>query len=424
MNLRVLANALNAKYALEPSYALHMAELAYLVKQGKLPLDKETFEITGAVPSVYSVQNSEDPEQVGNVSVIPVEGPIFRDDQFCGPMGTQSLGAILKGYDQNEDIVAHVIKMHTPGGQVEGTEIFANIIANTEKPVIVWGEDILSAGKYLAAGASHIMLSGKNARVGSIGVQVSYLNFKGALEKAGIEEVQIRATTSPDKNKFDYFNMSEEDKQAFAIEELDPIDSHFMDHVREHRPGVEEEALTGNVYFAEDAIEMGLADSIGSFEDAIALAVEMSGVFTVSSNQNSITMKDKQTLTANEEAAAVKLVNKDLQEKLDLAEKSLEEKDQVIKTQLELIEKLQGEKESLREVHADNEAEIGRLKKKVETLSKLPAGNPGEEEVAATTDATDKLDNSEPTQPVPEDVKKAIAAGKKRREWVERNKKN
>ena len=49
----------------------------------------------------------------------------------------------------------------------------------------------------------------------------------------------------------------------------------FHNKVRANRPDIEEHAFTGNVYMGKSVIDMGLADSFGTLEDAILLASDM-----------------------------------------------------------------------------------------------------------------------------------------------------
>lgn len=375
--IRSFINAINSPWAIEPKYGQHMAAIAFLIESGKMELTADTFDISASEPYDFEFNSTKYPDTHGKVAVLPIDGPLMRDDQFCGPMGSVSLAETFRKADRDSEIDAHVIKMCTPGGQVLGLEDLSIAIADAEKPVVVYGEWILSAGMHIAAGADFIVLSGRNAEIGSIGVQLSYRSFKEMFEKMGVQDISIKATTSPDKNKFNYDNPTEEDKNQIAVETLDPLDAHFMDHVRKYRVNVKEEALTGNVYFAEQAIELGLADEIGDFEYAVNLALSIAGK---SNNSMSTEPKTK----AADDAPAIS----DLQAAQQLASARADlitARDATIATQSDTITALQTTVEQQTQQIAD-------LNTKVEQLSALPAADTDDLTVAPKTDAADAVD--------------------------------
>jgi len=399
MNLKPLLSALSATYAIEPTYGLHMAAIAHMVYEGKLKPSADAFEVKANAnyTEEYTGTGENGVEVSGNLSIIEMKGPMFREDQFCGPMGMVSMAEKMKAMDADASIDAHVIDMHTPGGELSGLETLANVVANLEKPVVLFGEDILSAGFYTAAGADSIVLSGKNARVGSIGVQLTYASYQKMFEKMGIEEVSIKATTSPDKNAFDFDNMSEEDKERYAIESLDPLDANFMDHVKAHRADVPDSALTGKVYFAEQALELGLADHIGTIEDAKQLALDMAG------KPIKITgMKKENKGQASTEAPDLQAQLNASQDRIVALEDIVSAKEATISEQLKAIGAL--------------EAKVEDLKKENDRLAALPATDTEASTSAPAEDAANKNEEEKVKGlPVPTAIQEALDRGKARK---------
>lgn len=393
-------NLLNAQYAITKGYGLQMAAIAWLIMNRKRDFSPDLFHVSDVEMTILEFE-VEEPESESNskdrVAVIRINGPLFRNDQFCGPKGMMSIAQDLKKLDQDESIDAIVLDMYTPGGQVHGTETLANVVANLQKPAVIYGEMICSGGFYIAAGGDHIMLSGKNAVVGSIGSQISYMDFSKHFKDKGIEYIQITADTSPDKNSHNFENPSDEDKAKIAADILNPIDQHFMDHVREHLPGVNEEGLSGKVYYASQAIELGLAHSIGTLEDAIQLALDMAGK---KHSEKSISMKTEDKKTAEEKVQPTVESLQELITARDVQIKTLnytiETKDATIQVQAETIKGLQAE---------------------VDRLAKLPADEGGAT-VKTETDAGNKLPQSEDKDPMTAEahamIRKAQADAKRR----------
>lgn len=278
--LREFLHVLSVPWAIHPQHGQQLAVAAWLVQQRMLPLTAEAFGVTPMPePDAYQyvdVKNEAGTEVAARVAIHTIEGPLTRGGDLCS-YGMQELADLFTAADADEDITAHVLRIHSPGGTVEGTEYFAQAIVRAEKPVIVWTEQAYSAAYWIAAAGDHIMLGGETSGVGSIGVQIGFRDYTALFEKNGVKDVLIRATTSPDKNKHLPLPLSEEDIEQIQSDALDPLDSQFMRWVKTRRPGVPDDALSGKTYFAEDALQLKLADSIGSLSDAIQLALDMAG---------------------------------------------------------------------------------------------------------------------------------------------------
>lgn len=221
----------------------------------------------------------------GSVALIPVKGTIMKED-FCGEPGTETLGAMMKQADANPNIIGAVHVHDSPGGSVDGTEVFSNTAANTKKPVVGFVDGMACSASYWGiSGTNHIMLSGETAMVGSIGVMVSFYDVREMMEKQGVKEHIIFASKSTEKNR-DYLEARDGKYEKIIKEDLDPINEVFMGAVKDARPAVTEAQLNGSTYYGTAAIKAGLADSIGTLEQAIAKVVELSGTTTQSISIN------------------------------------------------------------------------------------------------------------------------------------------
>jgi protease-4 len=236
---------------------------------------------SGAIFSAKSISEA----GPGSVAIIPVKGIMMQDDQFCGPVGTATLGQWVKEANANSNIDAIVIHGNTPGGQVMGTETFGNTLKNSAKPIVWFADNITgSAGYWAASQTKHIMASGKTTLVGSIGTKMEVLDITEALAKAGAKIHTVTATDSPDKNK-SWEDMLAGKYETIRAEYLDALNSVFREAVQTGRGDklkmVGKEPLTGKMYPAEAAINTGLVDSIGSMADAIDKARSLVGGFYV-----------------------------------------------------------------------------------------------------------------------------------------------
>ena len=203
-----------------------------------------------------------------SIALIKIHDVMMREDTFCGPMGTRTMGEMVKSADKSSRIKEILFSLDTPGGQAAGTEQLAQIIASTEKPTTSFVETAFSAGYWIASATDRIVMSAQSSEVGSIGTQISFASMKRMFEEMGIDIHTIRATKSPDKNE-DFLQAEEGNYERIIENVLDPLNEIFHANVLANRPQVNKEAMTGKTYFAQDAISLGLADEITDFDTFI-----------------------------------------------------------------------------------------------------------------------------------------------------------
>ncbi|QNF34351.1 S49 family peptidase [Adhaeribacter swui] len=253
-----------------------------------------------AKASTMMSYSSYDDAPAGSIAVTTVSGTMMRND-YCGSPGTNTLGQRIKEADAHPNIGAHLVRFNTPGGTVDGTEAFASIIGQTQKPLVAFAESMCSAGYWAGSGANLIVAAGKTAGVGSIGTMISLASFDKYYKEIGIEVHNIRATKSRDKNQ-GYYEAMEGKYEKLRTESLDPINEAFLSSVQENREGKlnlkKEDVLTGKVYYGQSIVDVGLADEIGNFDYAVRRAQELAQDHS-SSNQTSIHNQEMSIFSKN-----------------------------------------------------------------------------------------------------------------------------
>ena len=198
-------------------------------------------------------------------------GPILHHSEECGAQGSDDLMMQILLADSNPEVIAHVFKLGTPGGMVQGTPEFSEALASLDKPFYTYADGILcSAGMWMAARSTAIYASSNLTRIGSIGTAFSMLNMTQHLKDQGIEEIYFNATGSPDKNSF-YEQILEGNYEPYRTNVLDPINNEFHSAIKSGRPNITKDQLTGSVYFAKDVVG-SLIDGIASLPQVMSLA--------------------------------------------------------------------------------------------------------------------------------------------------------
>jgi len=212
----------------------------------------------------------------GSVAIIPIRSEILKYDQPCGPRGTQSILNDVKSADQNPNIKSIVLVVDSPGGQVTGTDLLSDAIKNSSTPVVAYIEGMAASAAYwIISGASKIIASSDLDRIGSIGTMLMVEDLQPSLEAMGVKFHEVYATLSVDKNK-DINQVLDGNYEPYQKNVLDVINSKFLTSIKTNRPAVDDSTLTGKIYFAPQAIALGLIDEIGSLDYVISVSSDLS----------------------------------------------------------------------------------------------------------------------------------------------------
>ncbi|MGM0530937.1 MAG: S49 family peptidase [Bacteroidota bacterium] len=283
MNIQLASALLRGKWAIDPKFALDNIGFVSDILSGKVevetpqanqPLDK-MISIDAKTKALKYYSWGDAPE--GSIALVNLKGTLMKDDQLCGPMGMERIGRMIQEADQNENISSIVLKIDSPGGTVDGTEVLGNIVKQTEKPVVVYVDGLMaSAALWIGSAADKRIASTDTDEIGSVGVLLSFADLQPAYEQMGVKFHTIVSDLSPDKVKM-WEELRAGKYENYKKEFLNPMAEKFQSVIKENLSGVKEEHLTGKVYLAKNIMGV-FVDEIGSFEYAVQQAAEMAKV--------------------------------------------------------------------------------------------------------------------------------------------------
>ncbi len=166
---------------------------------------------------------------------------------------------------------AVVLLINSPGGSPVQAGIINDEIrrlkALHKKPIYaVVEESCASAAYYIAVSTDQIFVD-KASIVGSIGVLMDGFGFTGLMDKLGVERRLM--TAGENKGFLDPFSPQTEKQREYAQAMLNQIHRQFIDVVKQGRGDrLKEtpETFSGLFWSGQQAIELGLADHLGSLE--------------------------------------------------------------------------------------------------------------------------------------------------------------
>lgn len=219
------------------------------------------------------------PSPPRSIAVLPLQGPItYRPTLLSAIFGGTPLmdfQAAFQALVADPDIAGIVIDADSPGGPVSQVPETADMIyrARRTKPVTtVIPEWLTSAGYYIGAAADKVLMA-SSAYTGSIGVVSVHVDSSEALEKAGQQVTLVyRPDHKVDANPVQ--PLGEEaraDIEARHAQIYDQMTSDIGRYRGMRQAGVHAKFGQGRVLNAQQAMDAGMVDGIGSLGDAIAV---------------------------------------------------------------------------------------------------------------------------------------------------------
>lgn len=217
-----------------------------------------------------------------NIAVVVASGEILNGSQPSGTVGGDSTALLLRQALSDESVRAVVLRIDSPGGSVFASEVIANEIKALQeagKPVVASMSSVAASGGYWIAAVTDKIVANSATVTGSIGVFGMFPTFQRSLDAVGVTTDGVGTTPwvgqlRPDRE------MSDSMKQIFQLMINDTYDD-FISGVADLRgmdKGVVDGVAQGQVWTGQDALEYGLIDVLGGYEDSIQIAAELAGL--------------------------------------------------------------------------------------------------------------------------------------------------
>jgi capsid assembly protease len=217
----------------------------------------------------------------GAVAVIPVRGtirprPTLFGSLFGGSTTVAGLRAQLRTAMADQQVGAIVLDVDSPGGMVDGIPELAAEMREmrARKPIVGIANTLAASGAYWLAAQADELFVAPSGQIGSIGVYILHEEFSRLDERIGITTNLIKAGKY--KTEGNPFEPLTDEARAAMQAKVDDIYGMFIADVSEGR-GVDRASVEGGfgegrLVLAEPAVDEGMADQLGTLEDAIVRA--------------------------------------------------------------------------------------------------------------------------------------------------------
>ena len=219
------------------------------------------------------------------IAVIGISGTLVKRaswlDSESGLQSYESIRSQLMAARDDPRVRGILLDVESPGGEVGGLFDLADEIhaVSQEKPCYAIANDEAFSAAYALASSAQRLFVTRTGGVGSIGVIAVHMDQSGFDEKMGRKYTAVYAGAR--KNDYSTHQPLSDDARANLQTEVDRLYDMFAATVARNRDL--KTALVRNtdagLFYGEKAISAGLADQVGTFDDALAAVTEAARVF-------------------------------------------------------------------------------------------------------------------------------------------------
>lgn len=210
------------------------------------------------------------------IAIIDIDGTIQYDGSACSPEGLKEL---LDEAEADNHIKGVVLRVNSGGGTATAGEEMALYVREFSKPVVVSSAAINASAAYEISSQADYIYVVKSTEIGAIGTAMEVMDLSGLLGMLGVNMDTITSADQKDSS-YGYRPLTDEER-AYYQQMVDDINAVFIDNVAEGRGMTKDEVTalaTGMPFTGATAVENGLADAIGTREDAIDKCAELAGI--------------------------------------------------------------------------------------------------------------------------------------------------
>lgn len=278
--LHLADRLLNTPLLLHPA----KAEIILGVLSGRIGIDAGLF--NGNVPDASRFVGSQRRESgsraltraSGGVAIVPVLDTLVNRgawlDSRSGMTSYEGIAAQIRDAGSDPDVRSILLDISSPGGEASGMAGLADLIRSVRqtKPVTALVNDMAASAAYGIASAANEIVISPTSMAGSIGVVMLHADRSGELAAQGVKPTLIFAGSHKvDGNPFEPLS------DAVRADLQASVDAHYQQFLEVVAAGRGNRltadmarATEARTFIGTEAIAIGLADRIASFDDVLS----------------------------------------------------------------------------------------------------------------------------------------------------------
>lgn len=240
----------------------------------------------------------EDNGASAKIAVIDLDGIITsRALDQSGFTMVDLIKAQLELAKEDDNVKAVVLRVDSPGGEVLASDEIYRIIGDfqdeTGKAVVASMGNLAASGGYYISAACRWIVANELTITGSIGVIMSTWNYRGLMNRVGLQPQVYKSGKFKDMLSGDREpHEIPAEERAMVQQLIDDTYGRFKEVVAEGREQAKQanrdagreladnwaDFADGRVLSGTQAYDLGLVDQLGNFHDAVAKAASIGGI--------------------------------------------------------------------------------------------------------------------------------------------------
>ncbi|HZY09794.1 MAG TPA: signal peptide peptidase SppA [Bacteroidota bacterium] len=226
--------------------------------------------------ALFSVPDEDSDVIVGSgkkIALIELKGVIFSSEELVKQ---------FKKYREDRSIKGILFRVDSPGGGVVASqEVYQEVKKTREygKPIVVSMGSMAASGGYYVSCPANKIVANPGTLTGSIGVISQFTRLDPLLDKIGVDVNVIKSGKFKDAGS-PFREMTPADRSYFQ-NLMDEVHRQFITAVETERKLSRDSVIAfsdGRVFTGEQAVKIGLADTLGTFQDAVMLTALLAGI--------------------------------------------------------------------------------------------------------------------------------------------------
>lgn len=215
------------------------------------------------------------------VAVVVARGSIIDGKAKAGTIGGDSTSDLLRRAREDDKVKAVVLRIDSGGGSAFASEVIAEEIRALKaagKPVIASMGAVAASGGYWIAAPADEIYAAPTTITGSIGIFALLHTAENVMSTIGVNVDGVGTTELAGLSSgVPLFKGLRPEAAELLQSSINHGYDQFLTHVATNRKmdrAAVDKIAQGRVWTGKKALELGLVDKLGTFEDAIAAAAE------------------------------------------------------------------------------------------------------------------------------------------------------
>lgn len=267
----ILAHMATTAWAVEPSFLRAAMAMVLSRSNGEL--------LPNAEARLSQRRANEAARSGGAVAVLPVYGVMAQranemEKACAGLVSVDELSAQFQALVNNDDVSAIVLDWDSPGGSTYGVQEFADQVrdARGTKPIVSQVNSLMASAAYWVGSAADEVVVTPGGRAGSIGVYSIHEDISAMLEMQGVKPTIVKEGEHKIAvNPFGPLTDNGREQLESLVKESAAA---FRGAVAENRKVPKKTVIDsfgdGKVFGAQELVNRGMADRIGTLGDTLA----------------------------------------------------------------------------------------------------------------------------------------------------------